>query len=64
MAIVDLSTDVALNPDHVISVTLSCHHTHVLIRTVDGNVHEIAQVYGKSIWETKQQILNLLTTTD
>jgi hypothetical protein len=58
--IVDLGRGIAVNPDHVVSVTRDYHEKLLLVRTVDGATHEVEKQYSESIYDAEARVLKLL----
>lgn len=62
--LVRVGDGIALNPEHVVSITQSFHGTHLIITDVLGKAHEVSRGYGESIYETESRITKLLTTKE
>ena len=64
MSLVSLGSGIAVNPEHVVSVTLDFHGRYVLVKDVLGQTHEIGCDYGKSIYDTKNRIEKIISGGD
>ena len=54
MTLVRLSSDIVVNPEHVVSVTRDFYDKYILVKDVLGQVHEVGLEYGKSAFETQE----------
>lgn len=51
---------VMVNSDHVVSVTQDFHGRMLLVKTVDGEVHEVYPRYGQTIWQAQDDVFAAL----
>ncbi|AWD21604.1 hypothetical protein [Fuscovulum blasticum] len=64
MALVNLGNGIAVNPEHIVSVTRSFHENHLIITDVLGNRHEVSRGYGESIYDAEKRVVALLTRAE
>jgi len=54
------NTPIYVNPHCVQSVTISYYSDKIIIKMTDGEVYEVNQEYGESVYETQEKIVNKL----
>lgn len=56
MRLVTLTSGVSVNPDHVASVTVNSVYDTITVRLVDGKEFHFDRTYGKTVWETHDNV--------
>ena len=57
MTIVILNSEVAVNPAHVVDVSVDTRGKYVLVTLADGRAHWLPCEYGKSIFRTRDDLV-------
>lgn len=60
MKMVQLSSGIVVNPDHVVSATVNSNYQTITVTTITAETFHIDRDYGKSVYETFDRLMKKL----